>query len=767
MSSPLHRPGSHHSAELHVSGAAIYVDDLPAPPGMLVCGIVESPHAHARVLRRDAAAAREVEGVVAVLFAEDIPGGVCIGPIVHDEPVLAEDEVHFCGQAVALVCGETYEAVRAGMELVEVDYEVLDATLSISAAIEAGEFLTELHVIERGDLEAAMATAELRLSGETSSGGQDHFYLETQAALALIEEGGLRVLASTQHPTEIQKMVAHVLGWPQARVTCEVPRVGGGFGGKESQATNYGVLAALGAWKTGRPVKVWLPRDTDMRVTGGRHPFWTRWEAGFSGDGTLVALRAELFGDGGWVADLSTAIMDRALFHADNAYFIEHLRLEGRVCRTNKKSNTAFRGFGGPQGVVVVEDIMERAATALGLDPAELRRRNFYGEAPRDRAPYGQRIPAEFNRLDRIWEELSESSDYAKRREAIDAFNAQSRFTRRGLGVVPLKFGISFTASLLNQAGALVLVYTDGTVQLSHGGTEMGQGLYTKMIAICAHSFGLPASSIRHMPTRTDKVPNTSPTAASSGSDLNGQAVRLACEAVRERMSAVAAELLDCAPSELRFADGQVSGPSSSLAFAELATTCWVRQVSLSSMGFYATPGVGYDHASGRGTPFFYYAYGMAVSEVEVCGLTGEHRVRRVDVLQDVGDSLIPTIDRGQVEGGFVQGMGWLTGEELLFDDSGACITIGPSTYKVPAVGDVPEEFNVKLLQGAPRPGVVHGSKAVGEPPFLLAISVVNALRHAIASFGPGEVSLALPATPEAILRAVEARRGPHPQGAC
>ena len=734
----------HESGSLHVSGEAVYVDDLPAPPGMLVCGLVESPHAHARILRRSATKANDLAGIRCVLFAHDVPGDNKIGPIVHDEPVLAEDFVHFPGQVVALVVGEDAEAVRAAIALVEVTYEVLEPILSIGEAVARKSFLTEAHVIERGDVEAALAEAHLRIDGISVSGGQDHFYLETQAALALPEEGGMRVLSSTQHPTEIQKMVAHVLGWAQARVTCEVPRMGGGFGGKESQATNYGVLAALAAWKTGCPAKIWLDRDQDMRQTGGRHPFRTLWDAGFDEDGTLLGLRARLYSDGGWITDLSGPIMDRALFHTDNAYFIENLSFQGRVCKTNTKSNTAFRGFGGPQGMVVVEDAMELAAARLGLDPAVVRERNFYGAAPRDRAPYGQEIPYDHNRLARIWQELSESSDYAERRAGVDAFNASARFTRRGIGVMPIKFGISFTASLLNQAGALVVVYTDGTIQLNHGGTEMGQGLYTKMMAICAECLGVPLDAIRHMPTRTDKVPNTSPTAASSGSDLNGQAVKAACLAIRERMEAVALE---------------IDSTFDTMDFGELARLCWVKQVSLSSAGFYATPGVAYDHASGSGTPFYYYAYGMAVSEVEVNALTGEHRVTRVDILHDCGESLVPTIDMGQVEGGFVQGLGWLTGEEVLFDDEGRCITHGPSTYKIPAVGDVPLEFNVKLLEKAPRPGVVFGSKAVGEPPFMLAISVVNALKHAITSIGSKPPALRLPATPEAILRAVEDQR--------
>ncbi|MCB9712551.1 MAG: xanthine dehydrogenase molybdopterin binding subunit [Myxococcales bacterium] len=765
-SSPLHQPGIHESGYRHVSGQARYVDDVPLPPGTGHGWVVTSPHAHARILSRDATAALARPGVRAVLFADAIPGDPIIGPIVHDEELLASQEVLYVGQAVALVVADDVAAAKAGADAVVVEYEPLPAIHTVEEAIAQDSFVGEPHVIARGDVDAALAGAALRVKGELRTGAQDHFYLETQAALAIPEEDGcVTVLSSTQHPTEVQSEVASVLGVGANAVVCEVPRMGGGFGGKESQATPFACMAALGALLTGRPVKVWLNREADMRITGKRHPFVGRYDAGFDEQGQLLGLRAEIWSDAGFSTDLSMPVLDRALFHLDNAYFVPTLHFTGRACRTNRPSNTAFRGFGGPQGMMVIEEVMSRAAERLGIDPARLRARNYYGAAPRDRAPYGQEIVAEHNRLPRIHAELMASSEYAARRAAIEAANAGSRWVKRGIGYQPVKFGISFTKSILNQAGALVLVYADGTVQLNHGGTEMGQGLHTKMIAVCAHELGVPTSAVRVMHTATDKVPNTSATAASSGSDLNGQAVRDACEVLRERLRGVAAAMLELSDEHaatLRFGGGAVTHPASarSLSFAEVAGEAWAQRVSLSATGFYRTPGVGYDHASGRGTPFYYYAYGGAVCEVEVNGLTGEHRLCRVDLLHDVGSSLLPTIDRGQVEGGFVQGMGWLTCEEVLVTDDGHPITVGPSTYKVPAIGDVPVDFRVELLPRAPQPGVIHGSKAVGEPPFMLAIGVVTALRHAIGAFGEGEVELRLPATPEAILRAIEHQRG-------
>ncbi len=770
--SPLHQPLKHESGLRHTTGEALYVDDLPAPAGMLVVHLVTSPHAHARIVRRDVSSAREMPGVHAVLTCDDVPGLNDVGAVVHDEECFASREVHFHGQIVAAVVAESYALARRAAAECVIDYEPLPAILTVQDAIAQGSFLGEPHVIRTGDVDAALSGAALRITGELETGGQDHFYLETQATLAAPEEGGaLRLWSSTQHPSEVQGIVAHVLGWGRQRVSVEVPRMGGGFGGKETQAAHFAAIASLAAVKTGRPVKVWLDRDRDMMSTGKRHPFFTRFDAGFSEDGRLLGLRAEMWANAGFSSDLSRAILDRALFHLDNAYFLPAAELTGHVVRTNLPSNTAFRGFGGPQGVAVVEEILNRAGERLGLDPAELRARNFYGEAPRNRTHYGQEVKSADNRLARLHDELLRTAGYAHRLEEIRAFNAQSLHHKRGLGFQPVKFGISFTTSFLNQAAALVNVYQDGTVQLSHGGTEMGQGLHTKMLAIAAHELGVPLSAIRVMATATDKVPNTSATAASSGADLNGQAVKAACETIRERLRPVAAQLLgNCPPERVRFEDGFVtvdgaahraSPDEAPVPFERVTQAAYLQQVSLAATGYYRTPDIHYDRVAGRGKPFHYYAYGAALVEVEVSGLTGEHRLRRVDILHDCGHSLSPAIDLGQIEGGFVQGWGWLTCEEVLFDAQGFLRTHSPDTYKIPAMGDVPEAFHVRLLQNAPQDDVVHGSKAVGEPPFLLAIGAVTALRQAIAAFGPPgrEVRLRIPATPEAILFAVEDQR--------
>ncbi len=771
--SPLHRAAPHDSAVGHVTGAAIYTDDL-CPPGTLHAVLARSPAPAGRLVFLDTTQARKHPGVHAVLTADDVPGDLHIGPVVHDEPILARDEVCFAGQAVALVLAETREQARQAAALVRVELDTGEVApiLDIDGAIAADSFHTAPHTIRRGDVDRVLAALPAQggvvVEGEVRTGGQDHFYLETHCALALPEEDGtLRVISSTQHPTEVQRMAARVLGVGQHRIVCEVPRMGGGFGGKESQATAPGCLAALGAAHTRRAVKLWLSRHEDMGSTGGRHPFLGRYRAGFDAAGRFVAFDVDLFSDGGWTADLSGPVMDRALFHLDNAYFVEHCRFTGRVCRTNKASNTAFRGFGGPQGIVVCEDAIRRGARALGLRPEQVRRASYYdGDCtpPRDRTPYGQQVL--HPRIIAMHDSLVLDADLAARRADVDAFNASHRWLRRGLGLQPLKFGISFTHAILNQAGAFVVVYNDGTVQLNHGGTEMGQGLHSKMLAVCADVLGVLPGQVRAMRTSTEKVPNTSPTAASSGSDLNGQAVRDAALKIRERMAPVAAGLLSCAPEALTWQDGVVRSPAGdSLRFAELANQCWLDRVSLSATGYYATPGIAYDAAAGRGTPFFYFAYGVALIEVEVHALTGEHRLRRVDILHDVGDSLIPPIDVGQVQGAFVQGLGWLTSEEVLYDAQGAARNTGPSTYKVPAIGDVPLDMRIKLLDDATQPGVIGGSKAVGEPPFMLAIGVIDALEDAISTCGPGPVALTLPATPEAVLRAIHTVGADDPQG--
>ncbi|MFZ5441743.1 MAG: xanthine dehydrogenase molybdopterin binding subunit [Myxococcota bacterium] len=757
---PLHRPAPHESGLRHATGEAKYVDDLPAPAGMLVAQLVPSTIAHGRIRSLDVSKARAVPGVVAVLTARDVPGENNVGPVIHDEEFLARDEVQFLGHAVALVVGESYEACRAGAAAVKVELEPLPAILTLEDAIEKGSWLSDEHWLSRGDVAAALPTAEVRLTGEVRTGGQDHFYLETQATLAVPDEHGcLKLFSSTQHPSEVQALVAHALHLGRHQVVVEVPRMGGGFGGKETQAANFACLAALAAYQTGRPVKVWLNRDQDMLWTGKRHPFLTRFDAGFTKDGVLVGLDAQLFSNGGFSNDLSRAILDRALFHADNGYFLPNVRLRGRVAKTNLPSNTAFRGFGGPQGMAVIEHVMNLFCERTGMDPVEVRRKNFYGPAPRNLTPYHQEVKD--NRLPRLFDELLVSSDYRQRRAEVEAFNAKHPHAKRGLALTPVKFGISFTTSFLNQAGALVVLYADATAQLNHGGTEMGQGLHTKMLMVCAHELGLRPERIRVMNTATDKVPNTSATAASSGSDLNGQAVKQACETIRERLRPVAARLLGAAPADVVFADGEASAGGRRVPMEKVTQEAYLAQISLSATGYYRTPDISFDRATGRGKPFHYFAYGAAVTEVELSGLTGEHRVRRADLLQDVGRSLVPTIDRGQVEGAFIQGLGWLTNEELRFDDKGWLRTHSPDTYKIPSFGDAPAEFRVALLENAAQSDVIHGSKAVGEPPLMLALSVVAALREAVAAFGPKgrEVQLDMPCTPEALLFAIEAAR--------
>ncbi len=770
------RPTHHESAHGHVTGSACYVDDRPEPRDLLHGMVLGSPHAHARILGRDATAARALPGVHAVLFAADLPAHNEVGPVLHDEPLLATDEVHCVGQAVAVVYAESREQCRAALAAMEVEYEALPAILDIEEAVDSGSFMGTPHEMRRGDADAALASAPHRLAGTYRSGAQNHFYLETQAALAIPgEDHTMVVWSGTQHPSETQALVAEALGWGRHRVEVISPRMGGAFGGKETQANHWAVLAGVGAFLTGRAVKVVLDRDQDMTLTGNRHPAFTRYEAGFDDEGRLLAYKAELYVDGGWATDLSMAILDRALYHADNAYFIPHVLLYGQVARTNTLSNCAFRGFGGPQGMMVMEQLMDRIGHELGLDPLAVRMANLYGPAPRNLTPYHQEVSDPRN-LELV-PELVQRSRYHQRVAEAAQFNDSSPWVKRAVALTPIKFGISFTVTHLNQAGAFVVLYSDGTAQLNHGGTEMGQGLYTKMLQVCAHGLGIEPERIRPMYTSTDKVPNTSATAASSGSDLNGQAVRAACQTLVERLRPVAARLLgapvhvvqtladdqrDNCPETAR--DGHPAwawvAVGEGVSFEAVVAAAYLDRVSLSATGFYRTPGIWYDRENGRGKPFYYYVYGAAVSEVELNGLTGEWKLRRVDILHDVGESLSPDLDRGQIEGGFVQGMGWLTMEEFRFDDQGRVLTHSPSTYKIPAIGDVPEDFRVDCLARAAQPGVIHGSKAVGEPPFMLAISVHRALARAASAFG-GWVELPAPATTEALLTAVRSVRGP------
>jgi xanthine dehydrogenase large subunit len=724
----------HESAHQHVTGEARFTDDLILRlPGVLHAWPVLAAHAHARLMKMDPSPAMEVAGVVTVLTARDVPGVGDSGANRRDEP-LFPTEVMFHSQPIAWVLGESLEAARLGAQRVIAEYEPLPAILTIEEAIAAGSFLSGPLRLRRGNA-SAMESSPLWFSGELSIGGQEHFYLETQCALAWMDEtGGMRVESSTQHPAETQEVVARVLGWPRNQVTVGCIRMGGAFGGKEVQANAWAAIAALGAAKTNRPVRVRLTRALDMALTGKRHPFLARYEAGFSREGRMEGVRILLYSDGGWSLDLSEPIMWRALFHSDNAYFLPAVELTGWVCRTHKTSQTAFRGFGGPQGMVVIEEILDQAARRLSLRPEVVRERNFYRDG--DSTHYGQPVK-DAGRIPLIWNGLLASSEFARRREEIDAFNAQHAYLKRGLAITPVKFGISFTATFFNQAGAMVLIFRDGSVQVNHGGTEMGQGLHTKIRQIAAESLGIAVDAIRVMPTSTDKIPNTSATAASSGADLNGAAVADACRQLRERLDPVAAK---------------ISGAT----FAEICEAAYRERIPLFAHGFYRTPDIHFDYSAGRGKPFHYFAYAAAVSEVEVDGFTGDCRILRADLLEDAGDPASPIIDRGQIEGGFVQGLGWLTIEELLWDQKGRVATAGASTYKLPSWSEMPEDFRVSFLERAAEPGVIFGSKAVGEPPLMLAISAREAIRDAIAAFGAGgPVDLASPATPERVFFAI------------
>jgi xanthine dehydrogenase large subunit len=734
----------HESARQHVTGDALYTDDLCRRfPHLLHAWPVVAPHPHARVLAIDPAPASEEPGVVHVLTSADVRGEGNTGPARRDEP-LFPTEVMFHQQPVAWVLGETLDAAQRGARRVEVAYEPLPAILTIEDAITFDSFLTAPLRLARGDA-AVLDASPVRVDGELFIGGQEHFYLETQAAVAWIDEtGGIALQSSTQHPAETQEVVARVLGVPRHQVTVECVRMGGAFGGKEVQANAFAAVASLGASKTGRPVRVRLTRQLDMALTGKRHPYLARYAAGFDADGRIEALRLELFADGGWSLDLSEPIMWRSLFHCDNAYLLPAVEAVGRVCLTHKTSQTAFRGFGGPQAMVVIEEVMAHAAHRLSLPAHVVRARNFYRDG--DTTHYGQLVEGA-GRISEIWERLIETSDLPRRREAVASFNARHPHLKRGIAMTPVKFGISFTATFYNQAGALVLIYRDGSVQVNHGGTEMGQGLFTKIRQIAADSLGVEPERVRVMPTRTDKIPNASATAASAGTDLNGAAVLAACEQLKARLAAVA------------------SLTDRPLTFAELCESAYRQRVPLFAQGFYWTPDIHWDPVTGQGRPFHYYAYGAAVSEIEVDGFTGASRLLRTDILQDAGESLSPIVDRGQIEGGFIQGVGWLTIEELLWDDAGRLATAGASTYKLPSWSEVPDVFEVSLLPHAGQTGVVRGSKAIGEPPLMLAISVREALREAVAAFGerpadpPGFITFDSPATPERIFFAIRRAR--------
>ncbi|MEQ6890396.1 xanthine dehydrogenase molybdopterin binding subunit [Halomonas sp. CS7] len=770
---------AHESAVKHVTGRAAYIDDLPVPRDCLHVALGLSPVAHGRLTRLDLDAVRAAPGVVDVITLSDVPGHTDIGPVFPGDPLFADDEISYVGQCLFAVAAESHRAARLAVQLAVVEIDERPAGLDPVAAAERGEVVRPSHTHERGDWQQALREATYVLEGEQFVGGQEHFYLEGQACLAQpTEDEGVMVYTSNQHPSETQKLVAEVLGIPFHAVTMETRRMGGGFGGKETQASPWACIAALVARRTGRATKVRLPRAEDTRATGKRHPFHNRYRLGVDEQGVLTGGKITVIGDCGYSPDLSDAIVDRAMFHADNAYSLGAARVTGKRARTHTASNTAFRGFGGPQGMMIIERAMDDIARQLGEDPLTIRQRNLYRATdpdgtPRDVTHYGQRVE-QLGLLSDIVTQLEASSDYWARRRAITAFNTESPIIKKGLALTPVKFGISFTVQHLNQAGALLLVYTDGSVMINHGGTEMGQGLHTKVCQVVARELGLDLERVRISATRTDKVPNTSPTAASSGADLNGQAARDAAVKLRERLFDFAAGHFDREAGGLdresmRLEDGHlvagIGEVERRIPWGELIQAAYLGRVSLSEKGFYATPLIHYDRATGRGRPFYYYAYGAAVAEVEVDTLSGEYRVSRADILHDVGDSLNPAIDIGQIEGAFIQGMGWLTSEELKWNDAGRLVTDGPATYKIPAFGDLPETFNVALLEGHPNSQAsIYRSKAVGEPPFMLAISVWSALRDALASLADYRVSPALdtPATPERVLMAAEALRARH-----
>ena len=748
-------PHFHESARAQVAGRATYIDDIPEVKGTLQAAPILSNVARGRLRGIDAEAALKMPGVRGVVLAQDIPGDPMLAAYTHDEPVFARDAVDYLGQVVGVVVADTVMQARRAARKVKLDIEPLPAILDVREAARAQSFVLPPVTVRRGEPEQRIAAAPHRLAGSLDVGGQEHFYLEGQVGYALpLEQDQWWIYSSTQHPGEVQHWVAHALGLDNHAVNVECRRMGGGFGGKETQAGHIAVWAALAARKFKRPVKMRLDRDDDFMVTGKRHPFAYDYEVGFDDSGRILGMKLMLAANCGFSADLSGPVADRAVFHADNAYYLGDVEIVSYRCKTNIQSHTAFRGFGGPQGMIVTEAVLGDIARALGKDPLDVRKANFYGITERNVTHY--QMPVEDNILEPLVARLEQDANYRARRAEIARWNAQSPVIKRGLALTPVKFGISFTATFFNQAGALVHVYTDGSVQVNHGGTEMGQGLHTKVCQIVADELGIPFDKVRISATDTSKVPNASATAASSGTDLNGRAAQMAARQIRDRLAEYVAAKQECQPGQVIFAHGQVSGPDAVMSWEQLVDDAYHSRVQLWSDGFYKTPKIHYDQATLTGRPFFYFAYGAACTEVAIDTLTGENRVLKVDILHDVGHSINPAIDIGQIEGGFIQGMGWLTTEQLVWNDKGYLATHAPSTYKIPATGDVPAHFNIAFWPEANREDNVAGSKAVGEPPFMLAISVWEALREAAAAArGDGTVHMDAPATAENVLKAI------------
>ena len=757
-------PIGHESAEKHVSGSALYVDDINAPENMLYGYVGLSEIARGTIRKIDLTHVRSAEGVVDVVLLTDVPGERDIGPVYPGDPIMVNvgDEIEFHGQVIFAVAATSQQLARKAARMSIVEYEETPPSISIQSGLANKEFVLPSHEQVSGAPELAIKNAERHLTGQLITGGQEQMYLEGQVSLCVpSEDGGMSVYTSSQNPTEGQKLVAEVLEIPMNKVTVEVRRMGGAFGGKETNANQWACIAALLANKTKQPVKIRLARADDMRVTGKRHHFLSRYEVGFDSKGIIAGLDLELSAGCGMSPDLSDSIVDRAMFHADNAYYLGNARVVGHRVKTNTVSNTAFRGFGGPQGMAAIENIIDEIARDVGRDPLDVRKDNFYSaNGERDTTHYGQKI--EQHQIANIVDRLETDSDYRQRRRDIGTFNRSNPILKRGIALTPVKFGIAFTITHLNQAGALINIYSDGSIHLAHGGTEMGQGLFTKVAQIVAGVFQVSLERIHCSATLSDKVPNASPTAASSGTDLNGMAAKLAAEEIKNRLVEFLCERFEVASHEIRFLDNKVQIGDSILDFGEVISLAYLGRVSLSATGFYKTPLVYYDRDKGRGRPFLYFANGAAVSEVIIDCLTGESRLLRVDICHDVGNSINPAIDIGQIEGGFVQGMGWVTSEELVWDQSGRLLTSGPATYKIPAIGDAPPIFNVELLPDSPnKEATVFRSKAVGEPPLMLAISVWSAIKDAISSISEYASSpkLDTPATPERILEACMAMR--------
>ena len=753
----------HDSAHLHVSGEATYTDDIPEPRDLLHLAIGMSDRAHAKIRKLDLQAVHSAPGVVEVICAEDIPGENNFGPVVHDDPIFADGLVEYVGQSVFAVAATTVDQARKAAGLARIEYEDLDAILDIMDAVDKKSFVLPSETLTRGDSKSALEGATHRLKARVNLGGQDQFYLEGQIAMALPrEDGDLFIYSSTQHPGEVQQLVAAAIGKKSKDVVVECRRMGGGFGGKESQPGLIACVAALMTQRTGRACKLRLDRDDDMKMTGKRHDFVIDYDVGFDGEGRIEAIDFMFASRCGMSADLSGAINDRTMFHCDNAYYLPNVTVLSHRCKTHTVSNTAFRGFGGPQGMFGIECVIDDIARHRGKDALDVRRLNFYGVGERDITPYKQKI--DDNIINELVEQLEKSSDYRSRVEEISSFNATSDVLKRGIALTPVKFGISFTATHLNQAGALLHIYTDGTVHINHGGTEMGQGLFTKVAQVVAEELQIDIDFIKITASDTSKVPNASATAASSGSDLNGMAAQAAARTIKARLIRFAAEHFKINEDDVTFQRNEVQVGDETVSFKELVSLAWFARTSLSATGFYKTPKIHYDRATFSGRPFYYFAYGAAVSEVIIDTLTGENRLLRIDILHDCGKSMNPAIDIGQIEGGFIQGAGWLMSEELWWNNKGELKTYAPSTYKIPTSSDVPADFRVQILESAAnKEETIFRSKAVGEPPLMLALSVFNALTDAVSSVATGRrrPPLQAPATPESILSAVQALQNP------